>query len=150
MGFVLQANEFRVIRELGWVCPVCQDGARHSIDKLKSDYAKLALLVIELQNKMRTLEKSAADATKTAFAENTAQPSGNNVSPTQQIVITAMRTMNKSEMRVDHGIIRTVENQWWTRAIMVKILLPLLPKLSKLCSANVKMLCCPVSRRKTQ
>jgi len=75
--FVLQANDFRVIRELGWVCPVYQEGARHSIDKLKSDYANLACLVLELQNKMRTFKKSAAEATKTAFVENTVQAPGN-------------------------------------------------------------------------
>jgi len=78
--FVLQANDFRVIRELGCVCPVCQEGARHSIDKLKSDYDNLACLVLELQNKMRTFERSAAEATKTAFVENTVQASSNNAS----------------------------------------------------------------------
>jgi len=110
--FVMQANNFHVIRELGWLCPVCQEGARHSIDKLKSDYANLTCIVLELQNKMRTFERSAAEATKTAFVENTVQASGNNAShgainPTDRHSLDANKEQGQNAGKLWHQQDRT-------------------------------------------
>lgn len=55
------SNDLLIIKELGWVCPVCQDGARATLDTMRSEHSKLALVVFELQSKLISLEKLQAD-----------------------------------------------------------------------------------------
>ena len=66
----LKPSDLLVVKELGWVCFVCQEGARSTLDLMRAEHSKLALLVFELQQKLNNLEQSSVGLTSaTAAAE---------------------------------------------------------------------------------
>ena len=52
----LTQDELLFLKELGWVCPTCQVGAKEAFSKLQSQQAKLAEELLKLQHQLKDLQ----------------------------------------------------------------------------------------------
>lgn len=61
----ISSDELNFLKEIGWICPPCQDGAKESYSTLQIQQSKLAAEIIKLQQQITTLQsKSFAESTE--------------------------------------------------------------------------------------